>query len=243
MKNAVFVFATILTLSFLSSCNNDENNVSSKETLIEEVATSNQKQNIDPEALPTATLDFIADEHFETYIETASLVEGKGYEITLATEDVEYFNTDGTVLRTDLHPQRCHRPGPCGGGERITIAELPAGVVAYIMNNYPDEEIKRAKIKGNFYLVGITGPTVLVFNMETLEFVLEAPLFRFCNGQRIDIDNLPAVITDYVTENCPDGEIMAAFRIRGKIVVGIATPDGRKIYVFSLDGTFLFERP
>ena len=75
------------------------------------------------------------------------------------------------------------------------------------------------------------------------EFVMEAPLFRFCLGHRIDIDNLPDVITTYVTDNCPDGEIKVAWRVRGKIFVGILTPDGRKIYVFNLDGEFLFELP
>ena len=242
MKNVVFVLTAILTIGFLSSCNKDDNEVSSTEVLIEEISNSSSKVDISPQDIPASAKSFIDEEHFETYIETAAYVEDKGYEITLGTEDVEYFNRDGEVLRSDRHPNRCHRPGPCGGGERIRIADLPAGIVAYILNNYPDEEIKRAKIKGDFYLVGITGPTVLVFKNDGT-FVHEAPLFRFCFGDRIDIDNLPATITDYIADNCPDGEIKVAFRVRGKIVVGILTPDGRKVYVFNLAGEFLFERP
>jgi putative PepSY-like beta-lactamase-inhibitor len=241
MKNLVFLFATILTLSILSSCNKDDNNIDSTEVLIEEITASSAKQDIAPEDLPATTKSFIEEEHFETYVETVSFVEGKGYEVTLGTEDIEYFNRDGDVLRTDRNPHRCHRPGPCGGGERIRLNQLPDAITTYIADNYPDQEMKRAKIKGNFYLVGITGPTILVFELDGT-FVAEAPLFRFCNAQRIDIANLPDSITSYVSDNCPDGVIKAAFKVRGKIVVGIQTPDGRKIYVFNLDGEFLFER-
>jgi len=202
MKNLVFVLVSILSIGFMTSCNKD-NDVATTETLIEEIATSSEKLNVSNTDLPTVAQDFIADEHFETYIESVAFVEGKGYEITLGTEDVEYFNAEGSVLRSDLHPNRCHRPGPCGGGERIRIQDLPAGIVAYILNNYPDQEIRRAKIKGNYYLVGITGPT----------------------------------------ENYPDAEIKVGYRIRGRIVIGILTPEGRKILVFTLDGEFILERP
>ncbi len=242
MKNLVFVLTAIFTIGFLSSCNKGDNDIASTEILIEEITTSSDKVNIAPQDLPSTTKLFIDEEHFETYIETVSYIDGKGYEVTLGTEDVEYFNDNGEVLRTRSHPNRCHRPGPCGGGERIRIADLPAGIVAYILNNYPDEEIKRAKIKGDYYLVGITGPTILVFQLDNT-FVSEAPLFRFCNAQRLNIDNLPDSIIDYINDNCPDGEIKAAFKIRGKIVVGILTPNGRKVFVFNLDGEFLFERP
>ena len=246
MKNLVFVLVSILTIGFFTSCDKDVNDVASNEVLIEEIANSSAKQNIEPADLPATTKEFIEEEHFETFVESAAYVDGKGYEVTLATEDVEYFNNTGSVLRSNSRPHQCHRPGPCGGGQRIRIQDLPAGIVAYINNNYPDAEIKRAKTKGIFYLVGINGPdmgpTVLVFNMNN-EFILEAPLFRFCNGERINIDNLPDVITDYISDNCPDGEIKVAWRARGKVFVGILTPDGRKIYVFNLDGDFLFELP
>lgn len=244
MKNLIFVFTTIVSLGFLSSCNkNDSNDLESNDILVEEIATSSAKQNIEPSDLPSNVSTFVADEHFETYIETAALVENKGYEVTLATEDVEYFTTDGEVLRANGRPHGCFRPGPCGGGERIEIDELPEVVSNYISENYPDQEIRKAKIKGNYYLVAIAGPLVLVFELEDGAFVTDAPLIRFCRGNRILLDNLPESITSYIAENCPDGEIQVAFRVRGRIVVGITTPEGRKIMVFSLNGNFLFERP
>lgn len=242
MKNLVFVLATILTVSFLSSCTKERDDISSDEVLIEEITTSSQKQNIDPTELPSNTQAFIADEHFETFVEAAAYVEGKGYEVTLGTEDIEYFNRDGSVLRTDAHPRRCHRPGPCGGGERIAIEELPENISTYIATNYPDQEIRKAKIKGDYYLVGITGPTVLVFDLEGA-FKLEAPLFRFCRADRIALENLRENITTYIAENYPDAEIKVAFRVRGKIVVGVLIGDERKALVFNLLGEFLFERP
>lgn len=246
MKNLIFALSAILTLGFLTSCNKENDDIDSTEILIEEIAISSEKQDVRPDQLPSNLSTFVADEHFETYIETAAYVENKGYEITLATEDVEYFNTDGAVLRTRHRPHGCHRPGPCGGGQRIELDELPEDITSYIEENYPDQEIRRAKIKGDFYLVAITGattsgPVILIFESNGT-FVNEAPLFRFCRADRINIDNLPEAIVSYIEENCPDGEIKIAFRVRGKIVVGVLTPEGRKIMVFSLDGTFLFER-
>ena len=52
---------------------------------------------------------------------------------------------------------------------------------------------------------------ILVFE-ENGTFLLEAPIFRFCNHfvDRINIDNLPDVITDYITENYPNAEIKSS---------------------------------
>lgn len=241
MKNLIFVFVSLFTIGLMTSCNKD-NDVATTENLIEEISASSEKQNVSVSEMPVAAQEFVAEEHFETYIESAAYVEGKGYEVTLGTEDVEYFNAEGSVLRSDLHPNRCYRPGPCGGGQRIRIQNLPAGIVAYILDNYPDQEIRRAKIKGDYYLVGITGPTILVFESDNT-FVAEAPLFRFCRGDRINVDNLTDVFVNYITENYPDGEIVVAYRVRGRIVIGVLTPEGRKVLIFTLGGEFLLELP
>lgn len=241
MKKVIFVLVSALTLGFLTSCNNEDNNIVSNDQLIETIENSSSKENIEPSELPSTAADFVDEEHFETYIETVSYVEGKGYEVTLGTEDMEYFDTEGNVLRSNRFPLRAHRPGPCGGGQRIRIDSLPDAITTYITENYPDEEIRRAKIKGNFYLVAITGPTILIFNMDE-EFVNEAPLFRFCFGERIPLDELNDNIVTYINENCPDGEIKIAYLARGKIIVGVLTPEGRKIFVFTPNGVFLFER-
>ncbi len=241
MKKIIFVFVSVLTISLLTSCNKEE--TVTEDSLIEEIASSTSKINIEPEDLPVQAQQTIEDEYFETYVETVSKVENKGFEITMGNEDVMYCNTRGDELRGSGRSHGPHRPGPCGGGQPVDVDDLPDAIVDYVTENYPNADIQRAKLKGNKYLVKITGFMILVFQ-EDGTFLLEAPIFRFCNHfvHRINIDNLPDVIVDYITENYPDGEIKIAWRVRGKIVVGILTPDGRKIVVFDLDGNFLFDR-
>ena len=241
MKNIVFVFVTVLTISLLTSCNKEE--TVTEDSLIEEIATSSSKVNIEPDELPAQAQQTIEDNYFETYVETVSRVDNKGYEITMGNEDVMYCDTRGDELRGRDRAHGPHRPGPCGRGEPVNPEDLPDAIVDYITDNYPGADILRAKLKGNKYLVKVTGHMILVFE-EDGTFLLEAPIFRFCNHyvDRINIDNLPDVILDYISENYPNSEVKIAWRVRGKIVVGIITPDGRKIVVFDLDGNFLFDR-
>ena len=241
MKKIVFVFVSVLAISLLSSCNKEE--TVTDDSLIQEIATSSSKVNIEPEALPAEAQETIEEGYFETYVETVSRVDNKGFEITMGNEDVMYCNMQGDELRGRDLRHGPHRPGPCGRGEPVSVEDLPDAIVEYITENYPGEDILRAKLKGSKYLVKVTGHMVLVFE-EDGTFLTEAPIFRFCSHfvDRINIDNLPDVITDYITENYLDSEIKIAWKVRGKIVVGIITPDGRKIVVFDLDGNFLFDR-
>lgn len=241
MKKLLFVFVSFLTLSFLTSCNKDE--TVTDDALIDEIATSSSKINIEPEELPAQAQQTIEDEYFETYVETVSKVDNKGYEITMGNEDVMYCDTQGRELRGAGRHHGPHRPGPCGRGEPVNIEDLPATIGDYITANYPGAEMLRAKLLGEKYLIKITGHLILVFELDGT-FVVEAPVFRFCNHflDRIEIENLLDVIVDYITDNYPGSEIKVAWKIRGRIVVGIITPDGRAIVVFDLDGNFLFER-
>ncbi len=241
MKKLIFVFVSVLTISLLTSCNKEE--TVTEDSLIEEIASSSSKVNVEPDALPAQTQQIIEEEYFETYVETVSRVDNKGYEITMGNEDVMYCDIRGDELRGRDRLHGPHRPGPCGRGEPVSVEDLPDAIVDYITENYPGEDILRAKLKGDKYLVKITGHMILVFEGDGT-FLLEAPIFRFCNHfvDRINIDNLHDVIVDYITENYPNAEIKIAWRVRGKIVVGIITPDGRKIVVFDLDGNFLFDR-
>lgn len=241
MKNVLFIGLTLFSLHFLSSCNKEEA-LSTDDALIEEIATSTDKVNVEPTALPIQTRTYIEDSFFESYVESAAVVADKGYEIVLANEDVLYCNRDGEALHArNRRHGRPHRPGPCGQGEPLATTDLPASVTAYITENYPDAEIRRAKTKDGNYLVKVTGHLILIFDSEGT-FVSEAPMFRFCRGERIASEDLSAVIVSYITANYPDAEIKVAVEIRNKIAVGILTDDGRKILVFDLDGNFLFER-
>ncbi|HLF62261.1 MAG TPA: PepSY-like domain-containing protein [Saprospiraceae bacterium] len=240
MKKLICVFVPVLMILLFTQCQNDDN-VLPDEMLIAEIENAQNKVNIAPDALPPTTRQVIEDEYFDSYVETCAHVPGKGYEVMLGNEDQLYFRENGLQLRSGPHGP--HRPGPCGRGLIVPVEELPDAITMYVTNNYPDAEILKAKQFPRGYVLLITGRRLLIFNND-LEFVAETYAFHFCDqiGHPIDIANLPAAVTDYIATNYPDGEIIKAFAVRGRIVVGVLTPDGRKILVFDADGNFLFER-
>lgn len=239
MKKIMFVFPVLFMLLF-TQCQNDDN-VLPDEMLIAEIEQAQNKVDVQPEALPENLQEQVELEHFDSYIETAAHVPGKGYEVVLGNEDQIYFRENGLQLRGG--PLGPHRPGPCGRGVLVPVSELPDAITTYVTANYPDAEISRAKQFPRGYVLLISGRRILIFNND-LEFVTETRAFHFCDlvGHPIDIANLPEAVTTYITTNYPDGEIIKAFLVRGRIVVGILTPDGRKILVFDAQGNFLFAR-
>jgi hypothetical protein len=239
MKKLMFLIPVFMVLLF-TQCQNDDN-VLPDEMLIAEIENAQNKINIQPNALPVIAQEQIEEEHFDSYIETAAHVPGKGYEIVLGNEDQLYFRESGVQLRGG--PNGPHRPGPCGRGILVAVEDLPGDITAYVAANYPDAEILRAKQFPRGYVLLITGRRILLFNND-LAFVAETRVFHFCDqvGHPIDIANLPDSVTTYIATNYPDGEIVKAFAVHGRIVVGVLTPDGRRILVFDADGNFLFVR-
>ena len=239
MKKILFAFVPVLMILLFTRCEKDA--VSPEDTLIAEIENAQNKINIDPGALPEAAQTTIEEEYFESYVETAAHVPGKGYEVVLGNEDQLYFRENGLRLRSG--PDGPHRPGPCGRGVVIAVDDLPAVMTDYVAENYPDAQILRAKQFPRGYVLLISGRRILLFNND-LEFVAITRAFYFCDqlGHPIDIANLPDSITSYVSVNYPDGEIAKAYGVRGRIIVGVLMPDGRVILVFDSDGNFLFAR-
>ena len=143
------LFFFLLVCFAMASCNKEE--TITDDSLIEEIASSSSKVNIEPDALPAQTQQLIEDEYFETYVETVARVDSKGYEITLGNEDVMYCNTNGDELRGRDRSHGPHRPGPCGHGQLVNPDDLPDAIVDYITDNYPGADILRAKLKGDKY--------------------------------------------------------------------------------------------
>lgn len=238
MKKGMYFIAPVLLMLLFVQCKDES--VSPVENLIAEIEHAQDKVNIEPEYLPEPAKEVVETEYFDTYIETAAHVPGKGYEVVLGTEDKLYFRENGLELRGLLSD---HRHGPCGRGIPVAPEDLPDAITNYVAENYPDAEILRAKQFPRGYVVLISGRRLLVFS-NALDFVVETRVFYFCDqvGHPINPANLPDAITDYIETNYPGSELVKAFLVRGRIVVGILTPDGRKILVFDKDGNLLFER-
>ncbi|RMF28070.1 MAG: hypothetical protein D6765_06550 [Bacteroidetes bacterium] len=247
MKNWKFLLVALFGMGLLFSACNKAEDVLDDDDLAFAIATAENKEVVEPEALPLDARNHIEENYFETYIEFVHRVPDMGFEVILGDEEVLYFHRNGRLL--NLVRRHLLGRGPCGRGEIIRPEDLPDVITSYIEDNYVDAEIKRAKQKpsGN-YIVLITtadGRLLLIFDADG-NFVEEATHFHHCRplGHRIDPAELPDVITTFIEENYVDAEIKIAFKkINGWYIVGITTADGRKILVFDADGNLLFERP
>src|SRR5690606_36365426 len=135
------------------------------------------------------------------------------------------------------------RPGPCGYSHLVAPQDLPGAIKEYISSHFPDATILRAKYYPRGFVVLVSGHRLLIFNNEK-EFVAISRAFYFCDqvGYPLHLDTLPDGVGVYIDMYYPGAELVKAFLVRGRIVVGILMPDGRKIVVFDQEGNFLFTR-
>ena len=241
MKRILF-FALSAVLALAVGCKKDS--TVTDDSLVQEIAFSPDKVVIEPNELPTTLLQYIDENHFETYVEEAYMVPGKGYEAIMGDESLVYGDRDGRVL----HPKRDRfRRGPCGHGEAVGVDDLPANIIDYVATNYPDAEILRAKhMESGRYIIKISEPHYILIFSEDGAFLEATVLFYHCHplGVPMDIANLPETITSFIEENYPGSEILVAFhKNNGVYVLGVFTAEGRKVMAFDADGNLLFVRP
>jgi hypothetical protein len=279
MKRIGFFLIAILSFGFfLSSCQNEFTS-SEIDALIAEIQTSTSKTAVTVADLPESITSEISKCYFETFIDNALLVQNKGYEITLGTGELVYFDTKPEMLQgeklhtecgdmerpempnsnqfggfnghhgnghnpngdTTLHGHGNHPPHP-PLGDTISIDELPASVFTYVETNYPDVQIERAKIIKDFYLVKLTSPTVLKFDLEGT-FIEELPFIpHHCHGIPVAINDLLVPITDYITANYSTAEIKEAFQHPDRFEIRLLDGEQRIMLMFDIDGNFLFVR-
>ena len=135
------------------------------------------------------------------------------------------------------------------GGTPVNITDLPVSITDYVNTNYVNAEIKRAKNNpAGEYIVLVkfdNGRAVLKFDTDG-NFIEEiSPIHHGCgNITPLNIADLPTIITDYITTNYPDAEIMKAGQKTnsGHYGVVLNTNGDRTILIFDGDGNFLFER-
>ncbi len=249
MKNFFLIALAFISLSLITSCNKDTDEITD-DALLEEIASSSEKIDVEPDELPAAALEVIEIEYFDTYIERAARVNDKGYEIELGNSDRLYCDGNGRMLSPRGHVRgRPHRPGPCVPGRPIAVDSLPAVILEYVEANFDNATIRRAKVRGDRYIVLVTGPAghrkaIVVFALNG-DVIESTHVFHHCRdwGTPIDVEDLSGDIVDYITTNYPDAEIKKAVEARnGFIIVGIFVDGGRKIVVFDADGNFLFDR-
>lgn len=255
MKRLFFFLITSVALSMaFVSCQKDLEELTDDE-LIQEIAFAENAESIDPADLPLTIKEYVDDYFFDTYVEEAFQVAERGYECQFGNGDIAYFNRNGQPLMFrgpfgNNGPFGQHGPhGPCWPGhhwgELVDVEDLPVTITDYITENYPDSEIRRAKLRGERYIVLVEGPVVLVFDIDG-NFIEERNILFHClrHCQRIEFEELSDVIATYVTDNYADAEFKAACERPVRTYVFMRTEEGRLILVFNTEtGEFLFSRP
>lgn len=244
MKN-IWCIALLSALSF-SACEKETQELTD-DLLSQQIAFSENKIVVAYYDLPAAVLTYVEDNYFETYIETVYSVAGTGFEVILGSEDVLYSSMSGRVLDPKRGP---FSQGPCGRGELVGLDKLPNLITSFISKNYTGAKILKAKLVQNdqggiFYVKIDKSRGILIFKADGT-FLEATVLFYHCRplGMPIELARIPAIMKDYIAKNLPGAEIKVAFRkANGVVIIGIITPDGRRIVGFSADGTFLWIRP
>ena len=245
MRKIIGLSLAVLVTALFYSCNKD---TLTDSVLIQQIATSSEKVSVAPEALPQEIQDHIDDNYFETWIESAVKVDGKGFEVTLGYDDEIYFNKNNDRLLDDTRNRR----GICGHLDElrpIRVDALDPVITNYIATEFPNATIHKAKAFRGHILVAVTTPAVdfriiLVFTQDG-QFKGAFNLWRHCSdaGSDVDVSDIRQEIQTYIQTNYPGAEVLRAVAWRNKVIVGIFYNGHRVILVFDNEGNFLFSRP
>ncbi len=244
MKKTASFLLLLAGLAWFAACKKDTATDFQQwddDALAAAIAGDRDKEATDPGGLPASVMVSLATEDFDTYMESAALATGKGYEIILANDEQVYFNLSGERLRN--RPLRAM--GRCGalGGESIPVDQLRPAIVDYITANYPDAQILRAKRRGDSVVVLLSGQIIVVFSPDGI-FEAADQHWHDCRPcQPADQINLPATIITQIETLFPGAEIKRICRRGDRIVVGVLAADGRHILVFDHEGNLLFTQP
>ncbi len=86
----------------------------------------------------------------------------------------------------------------------VNPADLPANILSYIQQNYPNASIVKAELDDNIYEVYLNNGIELYFSLNGTFLGFDV------DDQIIPINNLPQVILDYVATNYPNQSIVKA---------------------------------
>jgi len=249
MKKLLFVLAAFSLL--FSSCLKE--NLTADELLIMEIAESNEKIAIQQTDLPINVKEDCDKKYFETYIDISSLVETKGYEISMGSKDFAYYTLDGRKLEwTDKEKKgKKGKKGKDKDGKYskckakfVETAYLPQSILDYMSTNHPSVVIKGAKyFYDGFYLVGTDSKDILVFDKNGV-YAKTIGLFS-CEGKNdwgaeIKAGDLPTPSQTYISTNYPAYSIEAAFEKDGEYFVYIYDGTTKLLVGFDNAGSFLF---
>ena len=232
----VSLLAFVLTITF-ASCSLMDN------SLISDIISA-EKTEVAAEELPNSALELLDIDYFGTYIDEVLEARGLGFEVTLSDLSKVYFDEDGDCLNgTEKGGKKGKKKGGKDRGEAIDIADLSTTITDYITANYPDATIDGARThpdKG--YMVKLSTDLIVLFDLDG-NFVDEHEfMYHHGNRTKIEIADLSALITDYISTHYPDAIIKVAFEKDENIMVGVEENGDKKMLVFDSKNNFIEEK-
>ena len=190
--------------------------------------TSNTSMDGETTQYPAAIQSYIAANYEGLFIIAVSVEQEDGnnvYEVTLDNGTELYFDLNGTFLSEDEGN---------GGGENLTLADLPAAAAAYINTNYSGMAIDRIRQKSNgYYEVRFDNDLKIYFDQQG-NF-----LFEDVEEPNIAPADLPTAIQDYIAALYPGVGIDEAHQSEN-VVYKIKLIDDTELY-FDANGNILYE--
>lgn len=131
---------------------------------------------------------------------------------------------------------------PCEEGDTLDLGDLPQAILDYLDDEFPNISIDGIEL---FQVEDSSAFGIRLSNGAEILFDLEGLVVRFSNdeGEReINLEDLPAVIAEYIAENYPDLSIdHAEFELEfGETYIEVYLSDSTGL-VFDLNGDFLCE--
>lgn len=254
MFNRIALLLLLCGLVLVSCEKVDEDLQETEEALIESLVMEPASSEIEYNELPADIAEEVAENHFETFVETVQRVPNRGYILQLGSGEVLYYTLDGSSLNYRAEPTTngvfgsTHPHGRCFRrvyrfGQMFPPADLSATITDYLTENYPNRPVRGAKAIGDTTLVLLRPALVVAFGAND-EFLGERNPLEHCTDRCREVR--PAVranVVSYLTENFPDATIVRSCARLVRIYVLLETPDGRVIVIFDAQGNYLGQRP
>lgn len=160
------------------------------------------------------------------------------------TDNVSLETVATTAARFSLEGDSVTTRTCKGKLTEVALADLSAVITSYISTTYPSSTLKfAAKDESGKMVVSILlsdgTPKGLIFNADGSFSAELKGHAKKAKLTEVEVANLPAAVTSYVTTNYAGTEIKkAGANAEGQYFVGIVVDSKIKILLFNADGTF-----
>lgn len=214
MKKYVLMLMMLVFAGFMTaSCEKEDSDEMEDEMMV--ANSSSASKTIAVEDLPTVITDYIATNYPDAAITKAEQEDDGSYEVYLDNGLEVEFDMDGNFLKEEMDDDEGE-----DDDDKIAVEDLPSVITDYIAANYPGTTIVEAEREddGGFE-VELDNGLELEFDADGNFVEAEMEDDDDDDGEddddgddKIAVEDLPVVITDYIAANYPGTTIVEAER-------------------------------